>query len=581
MELRKRKEACWISVVALVSFGLASCGREAPRPAASQQPGAPATWSQFVDGYLEQYFELHPTFAVMAGRHEFDGRLPDWSADGIKNLISKLEGTRVAALEFGDQSLSIEQRFQRDYLVATLDEELFWVRDAEQPFTNPAFYFDNGIDPSTYVTVPYAPVDERARAFIKYAQAVPDAAAQIRANLRTPMPSTFIEFAIAGFAGLADFYRNDVPQAFAEVTDAQIRSDLTSAIEPAAKAMDELAAWLESERPRASDTFALGPEKFAAMLQMTERVTTPLEKLREVGQRDLDRNLAALASACKRFAPGSIQSCVAKVAAQKPADGPVAEAQRQLPSLRQFVIDHELVSIPGTEEALVNEAPAYKSQNSAYIEIPGPYEKNLPSVYYIAPPDPKWTKEEQAAYIPGTADLLFTSVHEVWPGHFLQFLHSNRSSWRYGQLFVGYAFAEGWAHYTEELMIEAGLAKDDPAAHVGQLLNALLRNVRFMCAIGLHTQGMTVAQCERLFREKAYQDPGNARQQAARGTYDPAYLNYTLGKLMIMKLRADWQAARGERATLKKFHDELLSYGGPPIPLLRQQMLDSDSGELF
>jgi uncharacterized protein (DUF885 family) len=201
-------------------------------------------------------------------------------------------------------------------------------------------------------------------------------------------------------------------------------------------------------------------------------------------------------------------------------------------------------------------------------------------VYYIAPPDPKWSKAEQDAYVPGKADLLFTSVHEVWPGHFLQFLHSNRSPWRFGQLFVGYAFAEGWAHYTEEMMIEEGIAKGAPELQVGQLLNALLRNVRYMCAIGLHTQGMSVAQCEQMFKEKAYQDAGNARQQAARGTYDPAYLNYTMGKLMIMKLREDWLAAN-PGGTRKQFHDQLLSFGGPPIPLARAQMIKGPAGELF
>jgi uncharacterized protein (DUF885 family) len=168
----------------------------------------------------------------------------------------------------------------------------------------------------------------------------------------------------------------------------------------------------------------------------------------------------------------------------------------------------------------------------------------------------------------------------VWPGHFLQFLHSNRSSWRFGQLFVGYAFAEGWAHYGEELMIEQGLAKDAPELHIGQLLNALLRNVRYMCAIGLHTKGMTVAQCEQMFKDKAYQDAGNARQQASRGTYDPAYLNYTMGKLMIRQLRADWQAANPNRS-IKQFHDQFLSYGGPPIPLVRVQMLNGAQGDLF
>ena len=264
----------------------------------------------------------------------------------------------------------------------------------------------------------------------------------------------------------------------------------------------------------------------------------------------------------------------------KPTGGAVEGARSQLAELRKFILDHKIVSVPGTEEALVKEAPAYRRQNFAYINIPGPYEKNLPSVYYIAPPDPGWPKAEQEAYTPGKADLLFTSVHEVWPGHFLQFLHSNRSSWRFGQLFVGYAFAEGWAHYAEEMMVEEGIAKDAPELRVGQILNALLRNVRYVCAIGLHTKGMTVAQCEKMFREQAYQDPGNARQQAARGTYDPAYLNYTMGKLLIRKLRADWEVENPGR-TRKQFHDEFLSFGGPPIPFVRKQMLRAPPEQVF
>jgi Bacterial protein of unknown function (DUF885) len=264
---------------------------------------------------------------------------------------------------------------------------------------------------------------------------------------------------------------------------------------------------------------------------------------------------------------------VEKANTDKPVGGAVEGARAQLTSLRKFLVDKDLVTIPGTEEAKVAEAPPFNRWNFAYIEIPGPYEKNLPSVYYIAPPDPKWPKAEQDAYVPGKADLLFTSAHEVWPGHFLQFLHANRAKWKFGQLFVGYAYAEGWAHYTEEMMFDAGLDGATPEIHIGQLSNALLRDVRYLSAIGLHTGGMTVQQSEQMFRDKAFQDPGNARQQAARGTYDPAYLNYTMGKLMIMQLREDWTKSHGGRAGWKAFHDQFLGYGGPPVPLVRAQML--------
>jgi uncharacterized protein (DUF885 family) len=176
---------------------------------------------------------------------------------------------------------------------------------------------------------------------------------------------------------------------------------------------------------------------------------------------------------------------------------------------------------------------------------------------------------------------MFTSVHEVWPGHFLQFLHSNRNPSIVGRLFVGYAFAEGWAHYAEEMMWEMGLGNGNPELHVGQLTNALLRNVRFLCAIGLHTQGMSVAECERMFVEQAYTDIGNARQQSIRGTYDPAYLNYTMGKLMIRKLRDDWSASRGGQKAWREFHDRFLTYGGPPIPMVRRQMMPNAEASLF
>ena len=249
---------------------------------------------------------------------------------------------------------------------------------------------------------------------------------------------------------------------------------------------------------------------------------------------------------------------------------------RQLPDLKAFIVENDIVSIPGTEDALLAEAPPHRRFNFAYIEIPGPFEKGLPSVYRIAPPDPSWSEEDQLAYIAGETDLLATSIHEVWPGHFLQYLHKNRTDNRVGRHFSTYSYGEGWAHNTEEMMLEAGYGGGDPEIRIGQLLNALLRNVRYLSAIGLHTGGMAVEESQAMFEEKAFQDFGNASQQAYRGTYDPGYLNYTLGKLMINKLRDDWTDGRGGREAWGTFHDQFLSYGSPPIPLVRKTMLGED-----
>ena len=562
---------------------LQACGRTSEN--AAVPAGSGTSWTTVRDGLIEEYLAAHPVFAVVAGRHEFDGRLPDWSAAGIAAEIRRLHSSRDRATTVPDGALTEAERFERDYLVARFDRDLFWLEVAEAPFVNPAWYLDwiaDNLDPAPYLTRAYAPLETRMRAYTGYARAVPRAAAEIRANLRTPLARPLLERGISAFRGLADFYQSDVPGVFASVQDAALQKEFLDANAAATQAMRQLASWLESERAGATASFALGADRFARMLQITEGVTTSLADLETAGRADLARNRKALGEACGTFAPGAaIQACIARMNANKPKGGIVEGARAQLAVLEQFVQRAGIATVPGAEEALVDEAPPYNRANSAYIDIPGPYEKGLPATYYIAPPDPSWTPAEQRDYLPGQADLLFTSVHEVWPGHFLQFLHSNRNPSLVGRLFVGYAFAEGWAHYAEEMMWDMGLGDGNPETHIGQLTNALLRNVRFLSAIGLHTRGMTVEESERMFREEALTDAGTARQQAARGTYDPAYLNYTMGKLMIRKLRDDWTASRGGRQAWGQFPAVFLPSGGPPIPMVRRRMLGSAEGSLF
>jgi hypothetical protein len=477
--------------------------------------------------------------------------------------------------------LNERERFERDYLDGVIDADLFWLESVEWPFRCPQYYGD-AIDPDVYVSRQYAPLEQRLTAYTNYAKSVPAAVAQIRKNLRTPLPRTYVNIGHTTFGGLASFYEKDVPAIFASVKDEERQKDFREANAAAISAMKDLDGWFKSQEAVATANFAIGAEKFSEMLRRTERVEVRLDELENIGRRDLDRNLASLKEACSTFAPGkSINECVAKAQAHKPVGGPVDGARKQLSELKAFILEKKIVTIPGTEDALVAEAPAYRRWNFAYINIPGPYEKGLASTYYLAPPDPSWSQQEKDAYVPGQSSLLFTSVHEVWPGHFLQFLHANRAPSQLGQLFVGYAFSEGWAHYTEEMMWDAGLGNNDPEIHIGQLLEALLRNVRFVSAIGMHTGKMTVEQSETMFREQGYQDSANARQQAARGTFDPAYLNYTMGKLMIKRLREDWSSSRGGKQAWQDFHDEFLKYGGPPIPLVRKAMLRNETGSLF
>ncbi|OQW79060.1 MAG: hypothetical protein BVN32_05810 [Proteobacteria bacterium ST_bin14] len=568
-------------LVAASLMALAACSPGAQAPGGSMTAMAQAgDWAKFRDAFVTNWFELDPANAVYQGKHEFDGRLPDWSAAGLKKQGDFLRETIAAAGKFDGAKLSEADRFERDYLVKVAEGKLFWLEDADQPHRNPTYYVGGGLDPNVYIARPYADAPTRMKAMIAFFKSVAAQAPNIRANLKTPMPLSFVNYGVAGFNGFADFYAGDAKKAFASVKDPALQAEFDTASQAAATAMREIGSWLESQRGTATQEFALGADRFARMLAATEGVNTPLAELEKIGMADLKRNQDAFVAACATFAPGAtIEACTAKMNANKPDGGPVAEARRQIPMLRAFVIDKDLVSIPGTEEALVEESPPYNRQNSAYIDPPGPFDKGIPSVYYISPPDPSWSKEVQDGFVPGKQDLLFTSVHEVMPGHFVQFLHANRSPSLFGQLFVGYAYAEGWAHYTEEMMWEAGLNNGDPETHIGQLANALLRDCRFLSAIRLHSGTMTQEQSRELFIKECHQDEGTARQQSARGTYDPAYLNYTLGKLMIRKLRADWTASRGGTKAWKGFHDAFLSFGGPPVPLVRKAMMKEGSAK--
>ena len=555
-------------------LGLAGACRPSPRAPAAQA----GTWDSFVDRFLEAHFAANPGFAVYQGRHEYDGKLPDWSDAGLRREVARLRAAHDSAAAWDTTGLDARERLQRSAMIAVLEGQLFWLDDAKWPWKNPTWYADN-LDPNVYIARPYADPTVRARALTAWARAVPGAARQIQANLHTPLPKPYVAIGRIRFGKLASFLRSDAPQAFTEVKDSAVLGGLHAALDSAAGAMDRLDAWFASEERTATDSFAMGPELFARMLQATDRVEVPLERLEAIGRADFDRNLAALRAACAEFAPKqTLRACIAKASALKPRGSVVEAARRQLDSLSAFVRAHDLVTVPGDEKAEVRESPPYQRWNFAYIDPPGPYDQGLPSVYYVAPPDPAWPAQERHDYLPGRAHLEFTSVHEVWPGHFLQFLHSNRSADKFGAVFVTYAFAEGWAHYAEEMMWEAGLGDGSPEVHIGQLQNALLRDARYLSAIGMQTKGMTPAESERLFREEALQDAANARQQAARGTFDPEYLNYTLGKLMIRQLREDWTATRGGRAAWKAFHDQFLSYGGPPVPLIREEMLGPGAG---
>ena len=558
--------------VALIALLILGCEKQDDVQSEAMLAAKPS-WAEFAAITVAEYYERNPEAAVDAGLHQYDGQMSDNSKAGLAATADWLDQVIVDASAYSE--LQGIEAFERDYLLTEMRGQLFWLRDSDYMTKNPLSYIQFGV--SVYVDREYAPLDERLQAYTRYIEQVPAALQTMRDNLEPPLAAPYLQIGHGILSGFAGYLESTVPGLFAGVEDEQLQRQFAAANGDAIEAVQQAAAWLEELKVTATDDYALGEERFLKMLKDTQGVEITLADLKAAGELDLDRNLDMLFAACAEFAPGeSTEACVLKVQNRKPAEGAVAGAARQLPALKQFLIDNDIVSIPSDEEALVDEAPPHRRFNAAYINIPGSYESGLPSVYYIAPPDPTWSEADQLAYIPGETDLLAISVHEVWPGHFLQFLHSNRTENNIGRHFSTYTFTEGWAHYTEQMMVDAGLGEGDPEVRIGQLLNALLRNVRYLSAIGLHAEGMTIEESQQMFLQKGFQDFGNAQQQAYRGTYDPGYLNYTLGKLMINKLRDDWTRGRGGEEAWGRYHNEFLGFGSPPIPLIRDVMLGED-----
>jgi uncharacterized protein (DUF885 family) len=572
-----RRGAFVIATVCAVFVGLAACRQEAQRRESTASRNADQDLAELLRDFTRGYYDLAPTAAVNAGLHEYDGRLPDFSPEAIQARVAWLEKMRQRTAAIDADRLGKKERLYRDYLAVEIDTQLFHIQTL-RVLENNCWFDYLALDPNLYLSRQYAPLTARMDAYTRHVEALPAVLAAMRRTMK-PMPSGHAEGFEAYVSGLATFVTTAPDAVFAPVKDPARQTAMKKANDRAAAALKDLAQWIKAS-PR-NEEFALGPKRYTEMLRALERIDTPVAELKSLAERDLERNRKSLERACAAFAPGSsLTECRAKVAARKPSEGPVAAATRQVDQLKKLVLDRKIVSIPADLVVIVAEAPPHQRSATAYISVPGPRERDMPSMYYISPPDPKWPVEEQRQYVQSEADLMTTTTHCVWTGHILETARSNASGNPLSVFTYSYAYTEGWSCYSEEMMLHEAL-DDDPEMAIGQLQNALLGNVRILASIGLHTGGMTIKESERLFLEKAFSDPQSARQEAVRGTFDPGYLFYSLGKLMIVKLRDDWLAVHPE-SSLRDFHEAFLSYGDAPVKLVRKAMLgDADNGKLF
>jgi uncharacterized protein (DUF885 family) len=551
---------------------------EAPHAVVSGNDVADGAFAAAADEFYLAWLKSAPTQAAGMGYHDYDGKLPDVSAAAIAADVAALKRS-LATFEGFAGKLSAPREFEREVLTAHIRGELFQLDDLRAPMRNPMFYMW-AIELSEYITRDYAPLADRARGLIGIAKGTGAYLDDAATNLQAAVPKTWLTVALMQVDGSIDFAKKDVVAAMKGLP-AELDTELQAALADYIRALEGYQTALKQRLPAATEDYALGADTFLKMLAATEGLQIDMVALEEIGRADLQRNLAAFEAAAREIDGAKSPAAVADQvrAMRPPMDGVLAEATSQSADMRAFLIDHEIVSIPSDDVAELRESPPFLRWNFAFMSSPGMFEqRKLPAFYYISPPDPSWPKQKQLEYVPSKQDLLFTTIHEVWPGHFLHGLHIRKNESKILKSFCSYAMSEGWAHYTEEMMWDAGVGERDPAVHIGQLSNALLRNVRFMSAIGLHTKRMTVAESTKMFVEQGYQDEASAEQQAVRGTFDPGYLNYTLGKLMIRKLHDDWKAQQAAAYSLKGFHDTFLSHGCAPIPVIRRAMLGSDAG---
>jgi uncharacterized protein (DUF885 family) len=438
---------------------------------------------------------------------------------------------------------------------------------------------------SGYMLRDYAPLEDRLRSATTALEQVPGFLETLDRALAKSISSHIVDMSVESYAGMARFYRVDLAPAAQSVTDPEIAKDFTRTLEAAAASLDRFVERLRARARQGEEGFAIGPGLYAGMLATGEGLETPLSGIAAVGEANLADNLARIKDVAQTISPGKpVAAIVEDIGRNHPtAQSLIGDTRGLLEAIRQALIDFDVISVPSEDRCQVIETPTYMRYAFAAMDSAGALEtKATESFYYVTPVEEDWGETQREEWLSNFnyETLKVISVHEVYPGHFVHNLHN-----RYGRPLplinraaTSYAFSEGWAHYTEQMMVETEFGAGQPTLLLTQLLEALVRNCRYVCSIRMHTEGMTVDEATRFFMENAYMGELPARREALRGTFDPGYLNYTLGKLMILKLREDYRRKQGGSYRLREFHDRLLSFGGPPLPLVREAML-GESGE--
>jgi uncharacterized protein (DUF885 family) len=541
----------------------------------------------FVDDLLGYLHETHPTHATLDGVHTHDDLLEDVSRQAIDTETHALAGYLRRLDEINRDALTPVERLEHRMLTANLQGRMFELEAVRTWEKNPQHYSDLLASSLAGQTLFFhAPASERARRVLSKLRQTPRLMQAARDNIKDP-PGIYVKVGIETMRGALKFIDEELPRAFKDVDDLHLLGDLADAQAEASQAVGSYVDYLETElAPKARGSFRLGKDKFEQKLRLEEGLAMPVDRLLTIATRELKATQEAFKSLAGRMNGGDPLETWARTKAEHPAPGElVTKGREQLDELATFLERQSIITLPPGEKITVAPTPDFYRWSFASMWTPGPFEtKPTRAYYYLTDVDRSWPPERQDEHLRdyNYPTLWSISIHEVYPGHFLHYQHLRRveSKARKSIMFAPASFVEGWAHYCEQMMIEAGFGRQDHGIKLGQLAEALIRLARFIVCIKLHAEDMSVEQGVRFFRDEAFMEESSARREAERGTFDPTYLVYSVGKLMLLKLRQDCKQQQGKSFSLRSFHDMLLAQGTAPFWLHRQLMLGAD-GDLL
>jgi uncharacterized protein (DUF885 family) len=534
----------------------------------------------FVDDYLAYLYETLPSHAGLDGVHVHDDLLEDLSRPAVDAHVRALAGFGRRLHQIAPELLAPIERIEHPIVAANIEARMFEHEVIRSLERNPQVYSDLiGSSLAGQALFAYAPEPERARRVVSKLRQVPRLVQAARDNIKE-CPGIFVKVGLETWRGVLKFIESDLPRAFSGLDDLHILGDLADTSAEAALAIKSYVDYLETDlAPRAKASFRLGRERFEQKLKLDEGVTLSADRLLAIAMRELGAVQDEFRAVASRINGGDPLEVWRVAKEEHPQPGSLlAVAQAQVQELEEFLRSEDIVSLPDSEPVVVAPSPEFYRWAFASMWTPGPFEsKPSRAYYYLTEADRSWPSERQKEHMRdfNIPTLWNISIHEVYPGHFLHFRHLRKveSKVRKSTLFASVSFVEGWAHYCEQMMIEAGFRRRDPTIRLGQLAESLVRLARVIVSVRLHCEDLSVEQGMRFFRDEAFLEEATARREAERGTFDPGYLLYSVGKLMMLKMRRDFKEQQGGKYSLRAFHDAVLSQGNAPFRAHRQLLL--------